>query len=69
MVEGESQDCSWAARGWVRRSFFVLFSYSCKAALKVDWKLEEGGEEEEEAVGGTWDIVRGPTQAARPVRP
>ena len=52
MAEGESQDCSWAARGWVRRLFFVLFSYACKAALKADWKLEEGGEEEEEdAIG------------------
>ena len=66
MAEGESQDCSWVARGWVRRLFFVLFSYACKAALKTDWKLEEGGEEDEEdAIGGTWDIV---TQAVRPVR-
>ncbi len=52
---GESQDCSWVARGWSRSFFFVVFSYAPKAALRTDWKLEE--EEEEEAVGGDWDIV------------
>jgi hypothetical protein len=49
---GESQDWSWAARGCVRSLFFVLFSYSSKAALKRDWKLEK----EVEGVGRTWDM-------------
>ena len=56
MVAGESQDCSWAARGWVRSLVFVLFSYASKAALKINWKLEEK-EEEEDAMGRFWDIV------------
>jgi hypothetical protein len=36
----------------------------------IESRLEVGGrgEEEEEAVGGTWDIVCGPTQTVRPVR-
>ena len=50
MAVGESQDCNWAARGCVISLHFVLFSYASKAALKTDWKLEEG-EEEEEATG------------------
>lgn len=51
MASGESHDCSWAIRGWVRRLFFVFFSYASKAALKTNWKLEEE-EEEEEGVEG-----------------
>jgi hypothetical protein len=60
MAAGESQDCSWAARGWVRSLVFVLFSYASKAALKTNWKLEEEEEEEEEeedAMGRSWDMV------------
>jgi hypothetical protein len=53
MAVGESQDCSWVTRGWSRSLFFVVFSYASNAALKMDWKLEE----DEEAVGGDWDIV------------
>ena len=56
MAAGESQDCSWAARGWVRSLVFVLFSYASKAALKINWKLEEE-EEEEDAMERFWDIV------------
>jgi hypothetical protein len=55
MAVGESQDCSWVARGWARSLFFVVFSYASKATLKTDWKLEE--EEEEEAMGAVWDMV------------
>ena len=55
MAAGESQDCSWAARGCVRSLLFVLFSYASKAALRTNWKLEE--EEEEDAMGGFWDMV------------
>ena len=54
MVVGESQDCNRAARGCVRSLFFVFFSYTSKAALRTDWKLEveeEEEEEEEEALG------------------
>ena len=53
MAAGESQDCSWAARGCVRSLLFVLFSYASKAALRTNWKLEE----EEDAMGGFWDMV------------
>jgi len=56
MAVGESQDCSWAARGWVRSLHFVFFSYASKAALRTYWKLLE--EEEEEAVEWVWDMVR-----------
>ena len=56
MAAGESQDCSWAARGCVRSLLFVLFSYASKAALRTNWKLEEE-EEEEDAIGGFWDTV------------
>ena len=38
---GESQDCSWAARGWARSLLFVAFSYASNAALNMDWKLDE----------------------------
>ena len=55
MAAGESQDCSWAARGCVRSLLFVLFSYASKAALRTNWKLEE--EEEEDAMGGFRDMV------------
>jgi hypothetical protein len=51
---GESQDCSWAARGWVRSLFLVLFWYLSKAVLKTNWKFEVGVEVE--GVGATWDI-------------
>ena len=37
----ELQACNCTARGWARRSFFVFFSYAFRAALKMDWKLEE----------------------------
>ena len=47
MALGESQDCSWVARGWSRSLFLVLLSYACKEALKMDWKLVE----EEDAMG------------------
>jgi hypothetical protein len=50
MAVGESQDCNWAARGWARRFLFVFFSYASKAALRIDWKLEEE-EEDEDALG------------------
>ena len=55
MAVGESQDCNWAARGWVRSLVFVFFSYASNATLRTDRKLEEE-EEEEEAIG--WDMVR-----------
>src|SRR6266478_728874 len=51
MELGESQDCSRVARGWSRRLFLVLLSYTCKEALKIDWKLED----EDDAMGVTWD--------------
>ena len=49
---GESQDLSWAARGWEAMSFFVFFSYSSRAALKIVSKLGE-----EVVVDGIWDIL------------
>ena len=52
MAMGESQDCSRVARGWSRSLFFVLFSYACNEALKIDWKLEV----EEDAAGEMWDM-------------
>ncbi len=36
----------------MRRSVFVLFSYSFRAATKMEWKLEE-----DVVVGGVRDIV------------
>jgi hypothetical protein len=52
---GESQDCNWAARGWVRSLFFVVFSYASKAALKIDRK---SADEDGDGAGGTvWDMV------------
>ncbi len=41
MSPGELQACSRAASGCARRPFFVFFSYAFRAALKIDWKLEE----------------------------
>jgi hypothetical protein len=54
MLLGESQAWSWAASGWVRRSFFVRLSYAFRALLKIGWKLED-----DEAVGGVWDMTLG----------
>jgi hypothetical protein len=54
MAAGESQDCNWAARGWVRSLHFVFVSYASKAALRTDWK---SGDLEDEAVGCVWDMV------------
>lgn len=54
MVVEESQDCSRAARGWVRSFFLVVFSYVSKAAVKIGRKVDE--EDEEEAVGTSWDM-------------
>lgn len=52
MAVGESQDCSWVARGCKAISFFVCSLYTFKAAAMIVSKLVE-----EEEVGGTWDIV------------
>jgi hypothetical protein len=41
MALGELQDWSWAASGWIRRSFFVRFLYWSKALLMISWKLED----------------------------
>ena len=60
MAVGESQDCSWAARGCVRSLVSVFFSYDSKAALKTDRKMDEEDEDEdedEEALGGVWDMA------------
>jgi len=54
---GESQDCNWVARGWVRSLFFVVFSYASKAALKTDWKSVDEDEDEDGAAGAVWDMV------------
>jgi hypothetical protein len=40
MSLGELQDCNWVARGCVRRSVFVVFSYAFIAATKMVRKLE-----------------------------
>ena len=45
----ELQDCSCVARGCVRRSVFVFFSYASMAATKRVRKLEEDVDD--------WDIV------------
>ena len=52
MAVGESQDCSWVARGWEAISRFVCFLYSLKAAAKIISKLVE-----EVDVARIWDIV------------
>ena len=49
---GESQDLSWAAKGWEAMSFFVCFLYSFKATVNIASKFVEEAE-----VDGTWDIV------------
>lgn len=41
MARGESQECNWAANGWVRMTIFVCSSYSCKAALMIVSKIGE----------------------------
>ena len=49
---GESQDLSWAARGWEAMSSFVCLLYSFKAVAKIVSKFWEDVD-----VDGTWDIV------------
>ena len=44
------QDCNCVARGCVRKSVFVLFSYAFMATMKTARKLEED-------VGVAWDII------------
>ena len=53
MALGESQDCSWTARGWEVIFFFVCCLYSSTAALKkiISKSVEDV------VVGGTRDIV------------
>ena len=46
------QDCSCVARGCVRRSVFVFFSYAFMAATKMVRKWEGDVD-----VEGDWDIV------------
>jgi hypothetical protein len=41
MLLGELQFWSWAASGWVRRSFLVRVSYAFKASSNISWKLED----------------------------
>jgi hypothetical protein len=43
----------------VRSLLFVFFSYTSNAALKIDWKLEddEDVDEDEGAVLGSWDMT------------
>jgi hypothetical protein len=41
MAPGELQVWSCWARGWERRFFFVRFSYSFKALLIIEWKLDD----------------------------
>jgi hypothetical protein len=53
MALAESQDCSWAARGWEAMSFFVCLLYTFKAAAKMVSKFVEEVEED-----GTWDIAK-----------
>ncbi len=52
MALGESQDCSWAAKGWEAMSCVVYCLYASKATLKIVSKSVEDVE-----VDGTWDIV------------
>jgi hypothetical protein len=56
MSPGELQAFSCAARGWVRRSVFVFFSYALREALKMDRKFEEEVDADVD-VDGVWDIV------------
>ena len=48
----DAQDCNWVARGCVRRSVFVFFSYAFMAATNMVRKLEEDVDAE-----GDCDIV------------
>ena len=50
----ELQDSNWIARGCVRRSVFVFFSYAFMAATKMVRKLEV-----DVLVGVVWDIMAG----------
>ena len=50
----ELQDSNWIARGCVRRSVFVFFSYALTAARKMVRKLEV-----DVLVGVVWDIMAG----------
>ena len=52
MSQEELQDCSCVARGCVRRSVFVFFSYAFIAATKMARKWGEDVD-----VEGDWDIV------------
>ena len=51
MALEESQDWNWVANGWEVMSFFVLFLYASKAAVKIVSKFGEAV-----IVGGTCDI-------------
>ena len=53
MALGQSQDCSWTARGWEAISFFVRYLYAFEAAVKIASKSEEV------EADGTWDIGLG----------
>ena len=50
---GELQSWSSAASGWASKSFFVRFSYTFKALLKMSWKLDD---EEAVVMGRELDI-------------
>lgn len=52
MSLGVLQDCNCVARGWVRRSVFVFFSYAFTAATKMARKFELDVD-----VEGGWDMV------------
>ena len=54
MALGDSQDLSWAARGWEAMSFFVCFLYSSKAAVKMVPKVVDS---DDGSGDGTRDIV------------
>ena len=42
MALGESQDCSWTAKGWEVMSSFVCSLYASKAVLKIVSESVEG---------------------------
>ena len=48
MSLGELQACNCAKSGWAIRSFFVFFSYAFRAVRKMDWKLGEGVDVDED---------------------
>jgi hypothetical protein len=56
MAPGESQDRSWAAKGYAAMSFFVCFLYASKAVLNLVVNIVSKSVEEVE-IGETWDIV------------